>query len=245
MTTANVAQTATNAVTTPTIPVSEVFGPVFQGEGPYTGRACHFLRLGLCNLRCSWCDSAFTWDATRYDVHAECPPRTGVEVRAMLPAHGLVILSGGEPMIHQHNPALHEAIPPGVEVHVETNGTLAPGPWASMRVTHFTVSPKVAAQGDPEHRRIRADALAVYAALAREGQAIFKVVVADVDDVLAANRFMDRFEVPHTARWVMPEGITAEVVVRRAVTIADVVAHLGMNLTLRQHVLMYGMERRR
>jgi 7-carboxy-7-deazaguanine synthase len=230
---------------TTTVPVSEVFGPVFQGEGPYTGRIVHFLRLGLCNLRCSWCDTAYTWDATRYDIHAECPDRTADQIAALLPTTGIVILSGGEPMIHQHNPALHAAIPPGVELHVETNGTLIPGPWALARIHHFTVSPKVADQGDPEHRRIRPAALHAYADLARQGRAIFKCVVSDVPDVLAVARFMDTYDLPPAARWVMPEGISAEVVLRRAVTIGDVAARYGLNLTLRQHVLMYGMARRR
>lgn len=228
-----------------TLPVSEVFGPVFQGEGPYTGRLCHFLRLGLCNLHCSWCDTAYTWDESRYDVHAECPPRTAAQVRAMLPTTGLVILSGGEPLIHQNSPVLHEAIPDGVELHVETNGTLIPDEWALGRVGHFTVSPKLADQGDTAHRRIREGVLAAFAHLADKGQAIFKVVVRDADEVRMVARWMDRFQVPSAARWVMPEGVNQAEVLRRAVLIADTVAELGMNLTLRQHVLLYGTERLR
>ena len=42
--------------------VSEIFGPTFQGEGPFTGRAAVFLRLGRCNLDCKWCDTPYTWD---------------------------------------------------------------------------------------------------------------------------------------------------------------------------------------
>lgn len=32
-----------------------------QGEGPFTGRPSVFLRLGLCNLSCTWCDTPYTW----------------------------------------------------------------------------------------------------------------------------------------------------------------------------------------
>jgi 7-carboxy-7-deazaguanine synthase len=232
-------------VATTTVPVSEVFGPVFQGEGPFTGRACYFLRLGLCNLRCSWCDTAWTWDTTRYDVHAECPPRTADELRAMLPDHGLVILSGGEPLIHQNSPALHDAIPRDVELHVETNGTLAPGPWALGRIEHFTVSPKVADQGDPEHRRLRRDALEAFVQLAHDRRAIFKCVVRDNREVRAVAQWMNSYGVPDHARWVMPEGISSQRILERARFIADTVAALGMNLTLRQHVLLYDNQRRR
>ena len=42
--------------------VVEVFGPTVQGEGPYAGRVCHFLRLGGCDYRCSWCDTPYAVD---------------------------------------------------------------------------------------------------------------------------------------------------------------------------------------
>ena len=56
-----------------TLPLSEVFGPTFQGEGPHAGRRCAFVRLGGCNLSCEWCDTPYTWDATRYDLALENP----------------------------------------------------------------------------------------------------------------------------------------------------------------------------
>lgn len=40
--------------------VSEIFGPTLQGEGPTAGRRAGFLRLGRCNLACSWCVAADT-----------------------------------------------------------------------------------------------------------------------------------------------------------------------------------------
>lgn len=51
--------------------VSEVFGPTHQGEGPHAGQLCAFVRLMGCNLSCSWCDTPYTWDASRYDLKAE------------------------------------------------------------------------------------------------------------------------------------------------------------------------------
>jgi organic radical activating enzyme len=228
-----------------TVPTSEVYGPVWQGEGPFTGRLCYFLRLGLCNLHCSWCDTAYTWDHDRYDVHSECPPRNLTELVTLLPTSGLLVLSGGEPLIHQGNPVLQEALDNDLDLHVETNGTLIPNDWAWFRVSHFTVSPKLAYQGDPEHRRIRVRTLQEFARLARDGRAIFKVVVRDDKEVATAFDWFERLEVPEHARWVMPEGVEADVVLDRARQIAPAVAARGLNLTLRQHVLMYGTERLR
>jgi 7-carboxy-7-deazaguanine synthase len=51
--------------------VSEVFGPTLQGEGPHTGQAAAYIRLGGCNLRCRWCGTAFTWDQNRHDLARE------------------------------------------------------------------------------------------------------------------------------------------------------------------------------
>lgn len=43
--------------------VTEVFSSV-QGEGPFVGRPSVFLRLGMCNLECVWCDTKFTVSLT-------------------------------------------------------------------------------------------------------------------------------------------------------------------------------------
>jgi 7-carboxy-7-deazaguanine synthase len=44
----------------PALRVSEIFASI-QGEGPFTGRPSVFLRLGMCNLSCVWCDTPYTW----------------------------------------------------------------------------------------------------------------------------------------------------------------------------------------
>ena len=38
-----------------------------QGEGPSAGTPSTFVRLASCNLRCAWCDTAYTWDWAEYD----------------------------------------------------------------------------------------------------------------------------------------------------------------------------------
>lgn len=72
------ARGAPRAPRAPSLSVSEVFASI-QGEGPHTGRPSVFLRLGLCNLECAWCDTKYTWlfsdeqrDAVKQRVpHAE------------------------------------------------------------------------------------------------------------------------------------------------------------------------------
>lgn len=227
------------------LPVAEVFGPVWQGEGPFTGQCCHFLRLGMCNLHCSWCDTPYTWDADRYDLDAEFTDRGGLWIAGQLQDVRLCILSGGEPLMHQGNAELHDGVSVVGSLHVETNGTITPNRWATDCVDHFTVSPKVAHQGDPRKRRLKDAPLGRFTELAQDGRAIFKVVVRTEFEVCEAIDFFETYRVPAHARWVMPEGITQEAVLDGARAIADIAAKHELNLSLRMHTLMYGTERGR
>src|SRR3954452_24909384 len=87
----------------PSVVVAEVFGPTIQGEGRNLGQRAAFVRLGGCNLHCTWCDTPYTWDASRYDLRAEMSRRPVAEivaeVRPMRPH--VVVLTGGEPLLHQ------------------------------------------------------------------------------------------------------------------------------------------------
>jgi len=235
------------AVVTDTLPVAEVYGPVYQGEGPHTGRPAWFVRLGLCNLHCSWCDTPYTWDTAFFDVTAECPPTTPEQVAAQITdPDTLVVLTGGEPLIHQGTDALRRLL--GLlrnPVHVETNGTLSPVPWLVERVEFFAVSPKVNPQGDPSGRRIHLGALAKFARLARTGHAAFKVVCRDPQEVAMVVEWADGIGVPRNALWVMPEGTDANTVTVRARAMEQTALDHRVSLTLRTHVLLHGKERRR
>ena len=79
------------------IPVLEIFGPTFQGEGRAIGQKTMFVRTAGCDYHCAWCDSAFTWDGS------EKPKRmTADEIIAELDklgAYDYVTLSGGNPCL--------------------------------------------------------------------------------------------------------------------------------------------------
>lgn len=230
-----------------TLPVSEVYGPVFQGEGAYAGRRVYFVRLGLCNLRCSWCDTPYTWDTKRFNVAEECPPMTPAQiVDRITDPYAPVVLSGGEPLIHQHTAALAAllAMLPN-DVHVETNGTTAPNQMMRERVAWWSVSPKLHDQGDPVSRRIHPSVLREFAALCWDGRAAFKVVCRTPGEVAAVTEFADELQVARRDVWIMPEGTDAGTIIRTASAIEDTVLAHGFNLTLRQHVLLHGSERLR
>ena len=102
-----------------TFPVIEIFGPTIQGEGAEAGLPTHFVRLGGCDYRCSWCDTMYAVDPATVRRDAV---RMGVEeicaaLDRLRGAPAWVSLSGGNPALHHLGElvdALHAAGSPGV-----------------------------------------------------------------------------------------------------------------------------------
>lgn len=227
-----------------TLAVSEVFGPTFQGEGPTAGRRCGFVRLARCNLDCAWCDTAYTWDWSRFDPGEEVHAADADDVAKQLDAMGVdrVVVTGGEPLLQQGAlvPLLERCARAGRAVEVETNGTVAPQARTVELVERFNVSPKLANSGVPFERRIRPVPLH---ALRDTGKAAFKFVVrdaAELDEVAAIAGGHDLAPV-----WVMPEGTTPEAVLDGLRRLAEPVSARGWHLGTRLHVLVWGDERGR
>ena len=74
------------------LPVNEIFYSI-QGESSYAGRPCVFVRLTACDLRCSWCDTAYAFDEGRKVSVSEVV--TEVDVYQC----SLVEITGGEPLL--------------------------------------------------------------------------------------------------------------------------------------------------
>ena len=223
--------------------VSEVFGPTFQGEGPSLGRRAGFVRLGRCNLSCSFCDTPYTWDWERHDPAKELT-RIDVcdladQVRAMhVP---LVVVTGGEPLLQQsHLVGFLTELHPSHEVEIETAGTLAPSEELMSLVTRFNVSPKLSNSGMELERRYKPDVLR---ALEATHKAAFKFVMSDEASLGEVESIVDECDLHDV--WVMPEGVTPEDVTVRSRDLAEAVLRRGWNLTTRLHVLLWGDERGR
>jgi len=76
------------------LPLVEEFFSI-QGEGWHTGKAAYFIRLGGCDVGCSWCDSRFAWDP---DVHPLVKTDEIIERVAGSGADSAVV-TGGEPLM--------------------------------------------------------------------------------------------------------------------------------------------------
>jgi 7-cyano-7-deazaguanosine (preQ0) biosynthesis protein QueE len=224
--------------------VAEMFGPTFQGEGPSVGRRAVFVRLSGCNLDCTWCDTPYTWDWTRFDQaeQAHTVPITTILDWVIARDADLVVITGGEPLIQQRRllPLVAAVRATGRLVEVETNGTIAPTVELIEQVTRFNVSPKLAGSGVSADRGIRPDALT---ALRDTGKAVFKFVIATAGDIEELAALQGRHHL--TPIWVMPEGTTPQIVTDGLRALAEPALAHGWNLTPRLHVLLWGDQRGR
>jgi organic radical activating enzyme len=99
------------------LPVMESFYTI-QGEGFYQGRAAYFVRLGGCDVGCVWCDVKDSWDA---DKHPKIAIDDIVASASQYPGR-LVVITGGEPLMHDCS-ALTEAFQAaGFRTNIETSG---------------------------------------------------------------------------------------------------------------------------
>jgi len=219
--------------------ISEVFGPTFQGEGPSTGQVAMFIRLGRCNLDCRWCDSAFTWDWSRFDPSVELHRRTVPELLVELDRIDapLLVVTGGEPLLQQRalEPLLAAAGERGWRVEVETNGTLAPSAPLRSLVGQWIVSPKLANSGIELSRRWRPAAVRE---LAATGRAVGKFVVErrdELDEVAELATAGNLTEV-----WILPQATDAGALRRRMKALAPDVLARGWNLSGRLHIDLWG-----
>jgi len=122
----------------PALPINELFESL-QGEGVLAGVPSVFVRTSGCNLRCWFCDSYHTsWEPTHSWMGLDEIVGRVAEFDA-----DHVVLTGGEPLIHDEAVALIERLSDrGYHVTVETNGTIAPPPGTPIDLA--SVSPKLA-----------------------------------------------------------------------------------------------------
>lgn len=161
------------------IPVAEIFGPTIQGEGLDAGLPCYFVRTGGCDFSCSWCDS----------LHAVLPERVRnlgrsdeIAIIARLVELGLepgdmVVLSGGNPALHDLFALVDRLHAFGVKVSVETQGTRWK-PWLND-VDTLIVSPKPPSSGMAQTPQ---DVFDFFACVDLTSNVAIKVVVGDDAD---------------------------------------------------------------
>ncbi len=108
--------------------ITEIFKSI-QGEGTRAGLPCVFVRLTGCNLRCTWCDTAYAFHGGKKMIVEEVLARVDQlaerrsSAQGFTPSVPLVELTGGEPLLQEEiYPLAEKLLAAGYTVLVETSG---------------------------------------------------------------------------------------------------------------------------
>jgi len=228
------------------LPINELFQSL-QGEGRLAGVPSVFVRTSGCNLRCWFCDSYHTsWEPTHDWFTVD-------DVLAAVEEYDAdhVVLTGGEPLIHDSSADLLERLADrGYHTTVETNGTVVP----DAPIDLASVSPKLAsstptADRDPDgdgewadrHEERRLD-VPTLAELVETYDTQLKFVVTGREDMAEIERLVERLRDSASARvrdddvLLMPEGQTRDQLESTRKTVADLSLEYGYRYTPRLHV---------
>lgn len=176
------------------IPISEIYGPVTQGEGALAGLPTTFVRVGGCDFRCDWCDSLY---AVLPKYKSEWTKMSCFEILeavwgvAMSPI--MVTLSGGNPALYDFTELINSGHEIGYTFAIETQATKYPE-WAPL-LDHITLSPKPpSSKMEPNWGQ-----LSLWLDRTPENARCLKVVVFDEADFTYAGvvrEYARRYEVP-------------------------------------------------
>jgi 7-carboxy-7-deazaguanine synthase len=187
------------------IPISEVFGPVIQGEGPAAGLSTIFVRTGGCDYRCVWCDTLYavlpenseSW--LRMTSEAVFDAVDAIASKIPGGAKTWITLSGGNPAMWPLDELIVMLQTAGHRVTIETQASVVPD-WAGL-LDGVVLSPKPPSSGevanfDQVEKWLWAGRHAEYRAI--------KVVVADDADLEFFGKIHARFASSRAKLYVQP-----------------------------------------
>ena len=221
----------------------EIFFSI-QGEGANIGRPAIFLRLAYCNLRCTWCDTKYTWD-----WQADDSPQKIVELSAALAEEQVLkyacqylVVTGGEPLIQQKDlsPLLERLQNKGFYIEIETNGTLIPDEKLLDQVDHWSVSPKLRSSGNPETLRSIPECYRLFAYI---NSSHFKFVVRDNEDLQELLDLSYKYNIPSEKIILMPESQNGDDLLEKSRWLVEVCKANCFRFSFRLHTLLWGNTR--
>lgn len=100
------------------LPLMEDFFTI-QGEGFHTGKAAYFIRVGGCDVGCSWCDVKESWDADTWPL----TPAGEIVERAVASGCGSIVVTGGEPLMYNMDFLCSRLKENKFTIYLETSGS--------------------------------------------------------------------------------------------------------------------------
>ena len=194
------------------LPVVEEFFSI-QGEGYNTGKAAYFIRLGGCDVGCSWCDSRYSWNP---DLHPLVATEKIIQ-NVIDSGADSVVVTGGEPLMWSLDLLCRYLKDNTINTFIETSGTYPlTGKW-----DWICLSPK---KNVPPFQDI--------CSLAHE----LKIIVEDESDFQWAEKFRALVS-PDCRLYLQPEWSKFDIVV--PVIINYVKKFPVWNISLQVHKFMH------
>ena len=187
--------------------ISEIFESI-QGEGINAGKQAIFLRTAECNLKCTWCDTKYTWDWKNYDYTKEVKEIAIKEIRESLEQSTIrhLVITGGEPLMQQDDLAeLLTFLKPEFYVEVETNCTILPNNALSALVDQWNVSPKTKNSGNLLELCEKNEC---YSFFSKQKNCYFKYVVENDNDLTEINNLISKYHLDKNKVLLMPHSTT-------------------------------------
>ncbi len=208
--------------------VSEIFYSI-QGEGVSLGQPSIFLRLAGCHLRCTWCDSKYTWDRkSGKEMQTE---EVIKEIQKYPGKH--IVVTGGEPLLQQN--ALIEffqTLPKGYYIEIETSGSLKP--FINSYVNHYNCSPKLS---NSENRSIKLEKFPAE-------KSYYKFVVSTEENLKEIKDFIKKHNIRREKVILMPEGVKKRELQEKSLWLAEICKRENLRFTPRLHINLWGNKRK-
>ena len=222
--------------------ISEVFSSI-QGEGIHAGKPSVFLRTALCNLKCVWCDTKYTWDWDNYDYSKEVnelPIEKVIEkIKEFEPKH--IVITGGEPLIQQNDIALLlSKLGDDYFVEVETDCTIIPDSVMLEHVNHWNVSPKTS---NSENSREAREIPQCYDFFVKLENSVFKFVIENESDLVEVDELITKYSIPKNKILLMPQASTKDELNLKKEEIEKIAMAKGLLFSSRLQVERWGNQR--
>jgi len=176
--------------------VSEIFGPTIQGEGVLQGMPSYFVRFGGCEFRCEWCDTPHAVLPASVRATPRLTEDDIIErLRSLTPGPEWIVLTGGNPALHELGELVDRLHTWDYKVSVETQGAKFRH-WL-VWCDSICVSPKPPSAGQ-QGRHVDSTLDAFMSRLwdaDAQARVFFKVVVFDQTDYEWARALHRRYRV--------------------------------------------------
>lgn len=221
--------------------VADIFLSV-QGEGPKIGTPSIFLRLGICNLQCAWCDTPYTWKKGLTDYTAKTHSEIIKKIAALKKGTSVknIVVTGGEPLLQQQQLAqlLGNKLFADMTIEFETNGSMPllrdMKAFIAGRGTHngitFNISPKLADSGNKPYT------------VQRYPGSVLKFVYVNKGSEKLISAFLKKHRAGREV-YIMPEGVTVEAMSSKYQDIIGYCTKNGFRFTPRLHIYLFGNTR--